>query len=135
GGNVSSLTTINQYLSSHYQDTISSILYQGLLQCGTLPYPTNCHYGPDTCGTDKQGHPYYCPHCDTLYVLHLVSPQPLPIYLTCGFNDSSYTCLNCTNFKKLDTAFYAIFHRHPLFTGTLSDSDIIYNNLFAQYVN
>jgi RHS repeat-associated protein len=132
GGSISSLTTINQYLISVYQDTISSVLYQGLQQCGGQTYLYNCR--PDSCDC---GHGMKCPctKCDTLLTIPLASPQPLPVYLSCGFNDSSYTCLNCNNFLSYQTSFNTIFAHNPVFTGTLTDSNIIYNNLFAQYVN
>jgi RHS repeat-associated protein len=136
GGSTSSLTSINSYLHSVYQDTISSVLYQGLLQCGQT-LVTGCQWRNDsTCGVDHFGQYKLCPYnCDTIYSIPLSSPQPLPAYLSCGFSDSNYTCYSCANFKHYDTLFAGIFGRHPLFTGTLSDSDIIYNNLFAQYLN
>jgi RHS repeat-associated protein len=140
GGHTNNLDSINRYLRAHYQDTISTVLYQGLSQCSGLPYTPyfyNCHIGPDTCGTDKQGNPYLCRHCDTLYTLPLLSPQVLPVYLTCGFNDSSYTCYSCSAFTAYETSFNSLFGRHPVFnvTDITVDSTLAWNNLFAQYVN
>jgi RHS repeat-associated protein len=45
-------------------------------------------------------------------------------------------CFNCTVFKSLDSSFYARFGKHPVFTGTnLADSVVVWNDLFARYVN
>ncbi|HVM86674.1 MAG TPA: RHS repeat-associated core domain-containing protein [Puia sp.] len=231
GGSISSLTTINSYLRTVYQDTISSVLYNALLQCGQK-YVYNarrdstniCRTVPHTTGgvavyisldsayvatggtvnftSTVSNDPHYCnssytyqwqssadgttwsnisgatgstysanfssstyirmnaicqggstypsnsayvsvsPTCysyfyryDTIYSIPLSSPQTLPVYLTCGFSDSNFTCYSCANIKHYDTLFAGIFGRHPLFTGTLNDSDIVYNNLFAQYLN
>jgi YD repeat-containing protein len=135
GGSISSLTTINQYLWTNFQDTITTALYNGLLNCGQY-YLYNCRdtlYNPcpdfhfPTCVWQK---------CDTLYNLPLAVPQPLPAFLVCGFNSSQLGCFNCTDFKNLATSFYSTFNRNPVFTGTITaDSVLAWNDLFARYVN
>ena len=131
GYDTTSLISIDTYLRNTYNDTISSILFQGLGTCGQ-PYLDSCHYGPDSCGEIK----YPCPHCNTTYIHPLLSAQPLPLFLTCGFNASLLGCYNCTVFKSYDTSFNSVFGHHPQFTGTITnDSTIAYNNLYAQYVN
>ena len=136
GYNNTSLTSINQYLWATYKDTISSVLYQGLQQCGQS-FLTNCRDTViNTCGHPGAFYSCTIKKCDTLYTLPLLSPQPLPVFLTCGFSSSSFSCYNCTNFKSYDSTFYTIFGRHPVFTGAITnDTAIAYNNLFAQYLN
>src|SRR5258706_7873390 len=73
--------------------------------------------------------------CDTLYNLPLISPQPLPQFLNCGFDSSAYKCYSCSYFKSLDDSFYVKFGKHPVFTGTVPDSMIAWNDLYAKYVN
>lgn len=138
GYNPYSLPSMNIYLSQKYGDTISQALYQGLQQCGQ-PFSYNCvtTIGPDSCW-DKFGMKL-CVHinCDTLYNIPLAaSAQPFPSFLSCGFTSSSYSCLNCNNFKTLDSAFYVIFGKHPVFNSpTENDTTLSYNKLFAEYVN
>ena len=78
----------------------------------------------------------YTSRYDTLYALPLSSPQSLPQFLTCGFNGTAYNCYACGKFQSLDSAFFTIFGKHPVFTGTITnDTTIAYNSLFARYVN
>ncbi len=236
GYNATNLTSINQYLWLTYHDTITTILYQGLLQCGQT-YLTNCRVDSTvdpTCnglvnssGTISAGHashyasvspsgvninagqsatftatmfqgcsPYsyqwqkstdgitFTPisgatsstytavfntttylqvtitdcggpltslaaeaivgtcylfsnvHCDTLSAIPLLSPQPLPQFLTCGFTATSGSCFSCSKFQSLDSAFFTLFNTHPVFTGTIANDTVLqYNELFARYVN
>ncbi|PWU02589.1 MAG: hypothetical protein C5B52_05040 [Bacteroidetes bacterium] len=135
GYNAYSLPSINQYLRTMYQDTITAVLYAGLQQC-YVAFNYGCHPDSAIC-TDKTGtHMCYFTTCQQLSIAPLVSPQPLPQYLTCGFSDSSYSCYNCTSFKSYDTAFFSIFGRHPVFTGTITNDTVLaYNDLFAKFVN
>ncbi|MCS3795067.1 Ig-like domain-containing protein [Niastella sp. OAS944] len=129
GYNVNSLTSINQYLLNKYRDTITAALYNGLLQCG-VPYLYNCK---DTVSNPTARASYL--KCDTMYSWPLASVQPRPVFLNCGFDSSSYRCYSCSEFVNLDASFYAIFKKHPVFTGVVPDTMIVWNNLFAQYVN
>ncbi len=138
-----SLSSINQYLWLTYKDTLTPALYQGLQQCAQ-PYLYHCRRdsfmnkcGPGTFYDSITGVCYsYYAHCDSLYQWPLPSPQPLPVFLTCGFSKSSYNCYDCNSFKILDSSFYAIFGRRPVFSGTTANDTVIaYNNLFAQYLN
>jgi RHS repeat-associated protein len=78
----------------------------------------------------------YATGYEPIYQLPLSSPQALPQFLTCGFDSLSIKCYSCTDFVNLEAAYFGIFAKHPVFTGTInSDSTIFYNNLFAKYVN
>jgi hypothetical protein len=111
GYNSSSLYSVNQYLRNKYQDTLTQALFNGLSACGT-PYSYNCR---DTMViTDKFGVPdtIWMSVCDDGFFHPLQSPQPLPAFLSCGFDSSSVQCLTCTDFRSLDTSFYNIFGEH-----------------------
>lgn len=136
GGSTASLTTINNYLRNKYQDTISLVLYQGLQKCWQN-FLYNCRQVDTICNI---GHgmtqPCVMTVCDTLRQKPLTSGQFLPDFLACGFDSTAYTCLNCTTFKNLETSFYSIFGRNPVFVGTITnDTTIAFNSLFAKYVN
>jgi RHS repeat-associated protein len=133
--NSSSLTSVNQYLLNKYQDTITSALFNSLQQCGNY-YLYGCR---DTV-VSNCGHPggyYSCTIqvCDTFYSLPLLSPQPFPAFLNCGFDSSSYKCYTCSDFTILQDSFYTAFGKYPVFTGSIPDSMIVWNDLFAKYVN
>lgn len=135
GYNGYTLSSLNQYLWNTYQDTITTTLYQSLLNCGQ-PYLTNCRSVDTTC-QGKSG-PYACTItvCDTINTLPLLIPQPLPAFLVCGFSNTQFGCYNCSSFKSLDSTFYTLFNHHPVFTGSITaDSTIAWNDLFARYVN
>lgn len=130
-----SLSSINSYLNTTYGDTISASMYQVLQQCG-VPYSYNCRDTNTTCFDHGQWVACVVRKCDTLFARPLASVEPLPIFLSCGFDKSNFNCFTCSNFKTLDSTFYVIFGRHPVFTGTITnDTTIAYNVLFAQYVN
>lgn len=130
-----SLTSVNQYLQSRYQDTLTPALFNGLNACWN-DYTYNCR---DTIiiweGHPEEYHPDTIPVCDHLPDFPLQSPQPLPAFLNCGFDSSSLQCFTCTGLRSLDSSFYDIFGKHPVFSGTLSDSAMALNDLFARYVN
>jgi RHS repeat-associated protein len=133
--NSSSLTSVNQYLLNKYQDTITSALFNSLQQCGNY-YLYGCR---DTV-ISNCGHPgayYSCTIqvCDTFYTLPLLSPQPFPAFLNCGFDSSSYKCYTCSDFTILQDSFYTVFGKYPVFTGSIPDSMIVWNDLFAKYIN
>lgn len=136
GGSIASLATINQYLWTKYKDTIPPVLYQALQQCGQ-PYLYNCRQVTDTVQAHDSYYLSYRTVCDTLYAFPLSTPQLLPVFLTCGFSKSSVGCYSCTTFKSLDSSFFTLYGKHPVFAGTVSNTDtvIAYNNLFANYVN
>ncbi|KYP14059.1 MAG: hypothetical protein A1D16_08915, partial [Flavihumibacter sp. CACIAM 22H1] len=135
-GSTSSLTQINNYLRVKYKDTISLVLYQGLQNCYQYSL-YNCRQVDTICNV---GHgltqPCTITKCDTLRQRPLPSAQPLPDFLTCGFDYNSYSCLDCNTFKTHATNFYSLFGRNPVFTGNITnDTTIAYNSLFAKYVN
>lgn len=136
GGSTGSLASINQYLWTNYQDTITPVLYDGLQRCYNA-YFYNCRdTTSNTCG--HPGAYYTCTYkiCDVLQSNPLATPQPLPLFLTCGFDSSMYNCFTCGQFKALDSSFYSSFNRHPVFTGIITaDSVLAWNELFAKYVN
>lgn len=136
GYSTGSLTTINQYLLTTYQDTITAVLYNGLQQCGGGLYLMNCKSKDTTVNNPKSGLPYTytITHCDTLYGVPLATPQPLPAFLNCGFTGNS--CYSCAQFTAFENDFYTLFGKHPVFTGTITSADTIaWNQLFARYVN
>ncbi|MBI3138218.1 MAG: hypothetical protein HYZ15_06510 [Sphingobacteriales bacterium] len=133
GVNINSQAAVNAYLWTNYQDTLSTVLYQGLGRCGSI-YLYNCRTDSVPCMI--HGLSTYCitTVCDTLRTIPLSSPQRLPDFLKCGYVNPG--CFNCGAFKSLDSAFYALFGKHPVFTGTnLADSVVAWNQLFARYVN
>jgi RHS repeat-associated protein len=138
GYNASSLTSVNQYLSLTYKDTLTAALFAGLQTCSGQYYLNNCRYKDSLVYNIKSGQYDHMTFttCDTLYTLPLPSPQPLPAFLGCGFTKSTYSCYNCARFQSLDTSFFSIFGKHPVFTGTISNDTVVaYNSLFAKYVN
>ncbi|MBI5373721.1 MAG: hypothetical protein HZA79_16975 [Sphingobacteriales bacterium] len=136
GVNINSQAAVNAYLWSNYQDSLSTALFQGLGRCGSI-YLYNCRDVDTTCYEDTisyRSYPCIRRICDTLRVIPLSSPQRLPDFLKCGYVNAG--CFNCGAFKSLDSAFYTLFGKHPVFTGTnLADSVIAWNQLFAKYVN
>ncbi len=126
-------TNISGATGSSYSTTFSTSKYIRLnATCSNgATYTSNTAYVKvsPTCYT-------YTARYDTLYALPLSSPQPLPQFLTCGFNGTAYSCYACSKFQSLDSSFFTIFGRHPVFTGVITnDTTIAYNSLFARYVN
>lgn len=132
--NINSFTSVNEYLLSKYQDTLTPVLYNTLQQCGQ-PYLYNCrdsvigYYDHTIYITDT------IQLCDTLQYRPLATAVPLPRFMQCGFDSSSYKCYTCTDFVKLDSSFYLLFGKHPVFNGTVPDTMFVWNDLFAKYVN
>ncbi len=128
----------NEYLYSKYHETLTLELYNAMDHCG-VPFLYNCP--PDNgCVMCRTAAPLSTPPppkqtCDTLWVWPLYGPQPKPEFLNCGFDSSNYHCYSCSEFMSLEASFYAIFSKHPVLNGVVPDDIIVWNNLFAQYVN
>lgn len=136
GYNTNSLTSMNQYLWLRYQDTLTAALFNGYQKCGQA-IVKNCHTVMQLVPNEKlssQIDTVYVTVCDTLSQMPLGKPQLLPLFLQCNYNAT--VCYGCTQFQNLETGFYNVFGKHPVFTGDIdNDTTIAYNNLFAQYVN
>ncbi len=76
--------------------------------------------------------------CETIWYLPLALPQPLPAFLTCGFNGGS-RCITCDSMRSLTAQFKSYFpspyNTAPVLSGTLDTTQLGYNALFAKFVN
>ncbi|MBO9204218.1 MULTISPECIES: DUF6443 domain-containing protein [Niastella] len=131
----SSLNVINDYLTSTNRETITPELYAGLLKCGQSFQlcPPNTDPGPcEICRPDAS---IPLPGCVTITSIPLLSPQPLPAFLVCGFDKDIPKCYNCDVFVALQASFKTLFGKDPVMTGSVPDDMVVWNNLFAKYVN
>lgn len=137
-----SFSSVNLYLQNKYHDTLTMALYSGLQQCGGSGFAVNCRDTILCSGGESYSAKAASPMascttrvCDYKYILPLQQPQPLPAFLTCGFDSSNVKCFSCTDFVNLKNSFYGLFGKQPVFSGTVSDSAIAINDLFAKYIN
>jgi RHS repeat-associated protein len=134
GGPVpTTLDGVNQYLSAAYHDTITAELYAGLLKCGQSYQICNDDGGTDPCPECRVA--ASDPGCVTVTSIPLLSPQPLPSFLVCGYDKSIPTCYNCTAFVNLQESFATLFGKEPVMADTVPDDMVVWNELFAKYVN
>jgi RHS repeat-associated protein len=131
------LNDVNQYVSAIYHETITPELYAGLKKCGQAYQVCTGNSDPDPCPSCRPAasNPNPGQTCTTITSIPLVSPQPLPAFLVCGFDKSIAKCYNCTAFVGLQTSFNTLFGKDPVFTGTVPDNMVVWNDLFAKYVN
>jgi len=125
-------TELNTYLDNKYGETIAQPLFAALQNCGAngsnLPAMT----------IDNSG---------TVYRAYtLDAPQPLPQYLVCGFKGEPQ-CLNCAAINTWANSFVSIFPLSavggsyttvplvPADGNSLTDAEVNYNVLFANYLN
>ncbi len=129
GYNPSVLSSINTFLQQQYQDTLTPVLHQALLNCSqykslVCTTQANCNI-PTTCQE------VFAPN-------YLSSAQPLPEFLKCGFIPKE--CLTCDKLDDLTTEFKTIFgipyNGGPVFTATdLTPEQINQNILFSRFLN
>jgi RHS repeat-associated protein len=138
GNPPSNLAGVNAYLSATYHETITPELYAGLLKCGQSFQICRATTDPDPCPECRVTATAAAPSgqtCTYSSSLPLISPQPLPYFLVCGFDKNIARCYNCTAFVNLQTSFNGIFGQEPVLTGTVPDNKVVWNDLFAKYVN
>ncbi|OQP44477.1 hypothetical protein A4H97_08865 [Niastella yeongjuensis] len=129
------LNDINQYVSATYHEIITPELYAGLKKCGQSYQICPPNTDPGGCESCRTAASNPGQGCQTITSIPLVSPQPLPAFLVCGFDKNIAKCFNCTAFVDLQTSFNTLFGQTPVFTGTVPDNMIVWNDLFAKYVN
>ncbi|MFT3703002.1 MAG: RHS repeat-associated core domain-containing protein [Agriterribacter sp.] len=135
GYNSNSYTSANQYLRTRYQDTLTLAVFNGLQNCGTT-FKYYCRTVTETyMDHNNQQQQITYQKCEEMSQLPLSSPQPLPSFLTCGFDSSNLKCYSCSDFINFENAFYGLFGQHPVFSGNISDTAMMWNDLFAKYVN
>jgi YD repeat-containing protein len=165
GYNPSSLSSLNRYLDSVYQDTLTQVLFTGLQQCSLLgtavvidsvPVTYLCINGSpcpsqefvvakvgvkpleiscDTCHCNTT-----CPIYDTIEYIPLGIAVHRPPFLDCGFIRDT-PCVTCARLSALITSYKSYFTGQAcdsapmLGTTNLTPAEISYNVTFAQYVN
>jgi RHS repeat-associated protein len=160
--NVADRHSLNLYLKSIYNDTLTQVLFDGLQHCSELG-STVCHLvhvvetvpcngggtaaatntktdvsaaalPPGTCTID-----YYVEQCETLWYIPLLTGQPKPAFLNCGFNGPY--CINCAQLSQLISDYKAYFNGLPcaaapvLSDDGLTSEEISYNETFALFAN
>ena len=156
GYNATDLTSFNQYLETKYGETVTPVLFAGLVQGCPVLGTTACSdkivrvqtpvgYGTSECECNfvytSGGYNYYdCKKrvCTDYSYFPLATPQPMPGFLKCGFAANS--CITCEKLSSLTAEFKGLFSSSynggPVFNGTdLSVNDIRDNVLFAQFLN
>ncbi len=128
GAAANNLSSFNQYLLTQYGDTLTTALYNEMTaNCSRL----NSLACSGDCGDRK------CETTATSY--NLISPQPMPEFLKCGFTGNA-KCLDCAQLSSLTaefkTQFSAPYNAGPVFSGNdLSPTNVRDNILFARFLN
>ncbi|WP_166437312.1 RHS repeat domain-containing protein [Niastella caeni] len=155
GANPAILSSFNQYLKSKYRDTLTQVLYDGLVKgcpqigtttcydamvpttmaCGNTP-PCGCEFVSSS-GNNCN---YNCPQriCNTVNPYPLTSAQPMPDFLNCGFDAKG--CVTCATLSSLTADFKALmpapYNAGPVFADSnLTATNIRDNIAYAQFLN
>ncbi|MES2649395.1 MAG: RHS repeat-associated core domain-containing protein [Bacteroidota bacterium] len=135
---ITSIQQLNSYLLTTYNDTIATALYQAMSsKCsglwGEVCPPVNSENVSQMAVSEG---------CrDTAFMYPLSAPHALPSFLKCGF-EGSKRCYSCGDLRTLTADFKIAFPASPfnnapvfLATNTLSEENILQNQLFARYLN
>ena len=113
GVNTSSLSAVNAWLKTNYNDTLSTVLWTGLQRCSTFEFDSsyNCAFSGEK-GRDT---------CDVLHHDILLSAiTTVPVFLSCGYVKP---CITCGVLKNLTDSFRVLFPAYdsvPYFSATSS---------------
>jgi RHS repeat-associated protein len=143
GYNVSSMTSMNQFLRANYNDTLSLTVWQGLQQCSSL-YRDTCSLttmvireepmraGPSYTERLDNSNPNPC----TVYTpIPLTDFVAMPAFLDCGYQKP---CLSCAQLASLTTEFknlYPAYNAVPYMSSSATDAESRRNNLWARFLN
>jgi len=166
GVNITNFTSLNNYLDGKYGDKITEPLFNALQKCSALPQVLVSGGSDCTTSGDGGGSVYNFTHstnngvggaggygneagrvstpCVYKGMYTLLTPQPLPAYLVCGFTGSK--CVTCNAINQLSAQFTSKFAKPENTTSTtlpltpagsteLSDNEIKYNVAYANYLN
>jgi RHS repeat-associated protein len=132
--NPNTLSSLNEYLFATYGETLSQVIYDGMVQnCAKLG-TTACREELTSEGCTER----VCEEVGNSFMLPGV--QTMPEFLKCGYTNV-IRCLTCAQLSNYITELKAYFTGstytpNPVFTGDdLTDANIADNVLFAQFVN
>jgi RHS repeat-associated protein len=148
-----SITALNGYLNTTYQQTLTQVEFDALQHCsiiGTSPckqLPTPCDdggsggalLGKTEVDANSVSPGCYITVCNLVTAYPLSSPQPKPSFLNCGFTGNP--CVTCAQISSLTTDFKTWFAGQncaeaPIFDATdLSSDQIGYNIIYADFIN
>ncbi len=137
GYDIYNLGSLNNYLKLTYKDTLTPVLYAAFSHCNELIVRVCPGTGGGTFAALAAANPGNCYDSVTTYPIN--PGQPMPEFLTCGFTANS-RCISCNVLSSLVTQFKSYFNAPyntaPFFGGNTVDSaQLVYNNLFARFVN
>jgi RHS repeat-associated protein len=132
------LSSLNQYLSQAYGDTLTTALFNAMQSGCSELRRRECP--EDTSGSSSRmitplASSYDSTCRDTVIVLPLAVPQPMPEFLKCGYTTAG-RCLTCDTLSALTGRFKTYFGSGAPYTGdNLDSTQLSQNVLYAKYLN